>query len=213
MLSLGRRSHLETPLPGWRFSSCQEKEWVRRLWWSHLLPPALFQWGTRYTDLHSEEWGGTRDRQQTQTKLCYLYSVSRYMRGLPDRDTIEQGWGFERAWKRGQMGAPCFYSNWFLEATLQNTVKYQPFSPTSSSSVKAKLRAAGFAVDTEETEPSIKMMRPEMGREQRRPFSQTVWGQWWDMSQENRMDGGRKRAQNVLRFISIDFPEASLRWM
>lgn len=62
-----------------------------------------------------------------------------------DRDTAEQGWGFERAWKRGQMGSPCFYSNWFLEAILRNAVKDQPLSPTSSS-VKAKLRAAGFAV-------------------------------------------------------------------
>lgn len=43
------------------------------------------------------------------------------------------------------MGSPCFYSNWFLEATLQNAVKDQPLSPTSSS-IKAKLREVGFAV-------------------------------------------------------------------
>lgn len=80
MLSLGRRSHLETSLPRWRFSSCQEKDWKS----DHkdsgdpiCFPRSVLvaHWIHRST---SEKWDGTRDRQQTQNKSCYLYAVSRY---------------------------------------------------------------------------------------------------------------------------------------
>lgn len=147
MLILGRRSHLETSLPGWRFSSYQED---RRSNHKDSGDPICFPQFCSSGALDTQIYilrSGMELETDNKPKLNYVtFILSWDTHRDCQRDITEQGWGFERAWKRGQMDSPYFYSNQVLEGTLQNTVKCQPLSSTSSSSVRANLRAAGFAV-------------------------------------------------------------------